>query len=462
MANGNRSWNTNTNGSSVQFPLLATLPIEARNLLAGGLAGIIAKSIVAPLDRIKILYQVSDSTPFRLRDVPRVARSIIEREGPSALWKGNVATMMRVFPYSGIQFMVFDKCKVAFLGERGEESERIRVRRRRRKSAEEEADDSERIRNNNDDRSRAASPTPPSSASLTPIESLVSGMLAGTVSVMCTYPLDMARAQLAVMRKQKKKVAVSSSQSWTKKGLGYVLRSAYQKGGVAGLYRGITPTILGILPYSGMAFTINEQAKRKITQVCHREPTTSERLRCGALSGLFAQSLAYPLEVTRRRMQTIGIVPTSGADSGAVNFAGVLANGSGSVNGAKDLAAAKLPTAKNPLVSSLPPPTMHDTIRSLLETQGIRGFFKGVSMNWIKGPIAFSISFTAFDTVQGWMEEERRRYHLQQLGEGIEVDDCGSEEWLREEVGSEAAWREGQKEEMIRVTVQRRLTSNDD
>jgi hypothetical protein len=34
--------------------------------------------------------------------------------------------------------------------------------------------------------------------------------------------------------------------------------------GVVGLFRGITPTLLGILPYSGIAFAFNEQGKRKV------------------------------------------------------------------------------------------------------------------------------------------------------------------------------------------------------
>ncbi len=35
-----------------------------------------------------------------------------------------------------------------------------------------------------------------------------------------------------------------------------------------------------------------------------------EKMQCGAFSGLVAQTISYPLEVTRRRMQTIGILPS--------------------------------------------------------------------------------------------------------------------------------------------------------
>lgn len=52
------------------------------------------------------------------------------------------------------------------------------------------------------------------------------------------------------------------------------------------------------------------------------------------------------------------------------------------------------------------PPTLMSTIRNLYAEQGLRGFYKGVSMNWMKGPVAFSISFTAYDTVKGLMIKE--------------------------------------------------------
>mmetsp|Transcript_21285 Transcript_21285/g.31601 ORF Transcript_21285/g.31601 Transcript_21285/m.31601 type:complete len:397 (-) Transcript_21285:272-1462(-) len=375
---------TQSNGGKPKVEKLMGLPIELRNLISGGLAGMVAKSIVAPIDRIKILYQIT-ATPFHLRHVPNVAYSIAQTEGLSALWKGNFATMLRVFPYSGIQFMVFDRCKMYFLGQH--ELERLRRRNTRPPSTIKGKmdDDFE------DEAVALLARRKTDKFGLSPLESLLSGMVAGTLSVIITYPLDLTRAQLAVLKKEK-----SSNTTRKTKGFVSVLFGNYRNGGIVGLYRGITPTLLGILPYSGIAFTINEQAKREIQHLTKREPTTVERMQCGAVSGLVAQSLTYPLEVTRRRMQTIGVVPTAGNESST----GVLG---------------KLPGQSNPdTVSSLSspnekhakPPTMMRTMRHVMHEQGIKGFFKGVSMNWIKGPIAFSISFTTFDFIQGLMESE--------------------------------------------------------
>ena len=602
----------NKSGSSptpaVELPLLSTiqsLPKEIRNLLAGGIAGMIAKSFVAPIDRIKILYQVT-SAQFRLRDVPKVAYSIIETEGTAALWKGNTATMIRVFPYSGIQFMMFDYCKVYFLSSSSSQ-------RRRRQLSEGECcyNNDERFneRSDNDGNSSLhqqskkkngdsgahnidysdiagkrhhysenngtntartkTTATPPTTTTthishrgtialqpsdelqqqqqqqegtmnktrkggLTPIESLISGMIgkyptffvvtcssqcthkltliasltAGTVSVLCTYPLDLARAQLAVLRKEKKpnksivaggvgvtagtssssshldkQLGIGGSTKRSSKGIGYVLSHTIQQNGARGLYRGITPTILGILPYSGVAFTINEQAKRQITHIMHRDPTTIERLQCGALSGLFAQTLAYPLEVTRRRMQTIGIVPTSGKESATVNFMGVSqvkpcvdelpvgeTNTTQTTGETATKAKKRQPqqqqsqlhqkTPQQRIPSNInatttvtatqqhhKPPSMITTMRHLLEEQGIRGFYKGVSMNWVKGPIAFSISFTTFDTIQGWIETPYEKEMKKNGNRGSQ---------------GEGGHYYSKNDKAVKMSISRRLTNNDD
>jgi hypothetical protein len=99
-------------------------------------------------------------------------------------------------------------------------------------------------------------------------------------------------------------------------------------------------------------------------------------------------------------MQTIGIVATSGKDT-AVDVVGH--------------AHSRNPAAESAIRAVVPdhPPTMGAIIKELYQEQGIRGFFKGVTLNWFKGPIAFSISFTAFDLLQSWLEtEEERRLRM--------------------------------------------------
>jgi hypothetical protein len=401
----------------------------------------LAKSAVAPVDRIKILYQVTDAH-FRLRDIPTVLRTMIRTEGLVALWKGNGATMMRVFPYSGIQFMVFDYCKSHFLGEHARSSQQqqqlqllVMEETTQKQQQQQQQQQRGKLKKKEEVEKKGGK-----SSGLSPIESLQAGVLAGTVSTLITYPLDVARVQLAVLRRTtatssssvaSSGAAGSSSSSSTMmrghKGIGYVLSASYERGGVLGLYRGITPTLLGMLPYSGIAFTINEQAKRQITHITNREPTTIERLLCGGLSGLFAQTLSYPLEVTRRRMQTIGIVPTTGPES-ATTMVTQFAKANGTATTVAEAAAAAVTTQattattaaqKRQLLARPPPPSMIMTMTHLFNEQGIRGFYKGLTMNWVKGPVAFSISFTAFDTIKGLLETDEERLSRSIVGGGL-------------------------------------------
>lgn len=108
-------------------------------------------------------------------------------------------------------------------------------------------------------------------------------------------------------------------------------------------------------------------------------------MQCGAFAGLVAQTITYPIEVTRRRLQTLGLLGRSG-------------------DTALSAIGSEYGKASATKVSMTSPPNFVSIVKDLYAEQGIRGFFKGVSMNWVKGPIAFSISFTTFDIVQSLME----------------------------------------------------------
>ncbi|BFZ26061.1 hypothetical protein BsWGS_29100 [Bradybaena similaris] len=182
----------------------------------------------------------------------------------------------------------------------------------------------------------------------------LAGSLAGVTSVALTYPLDLCRARMAVTPKE------------TYNHIGQVFMKMIRTEGFFSIYRGFTPTVLGSIPYSGSSFFTYETLK-KLHAETHlgRDPNPIERMCFGAVAGLVGQSASYPLDIVRRRMQTAGITGHSH------DYTSILG-----------------------------------TARSIISEEGfIRGMYKGLSMNWIKGPIAVGISFSTFDTLKHWLRK---------------------------------------------------------
>lgn len=73
-----------------------------KHLAGGAFAGLLAKSITAPLDRVKILLQIREPGFHGHRLLGALA-AIYQKEGIRGLWRGNSATAMRVIPYAAIQ-----------------------------------------------------------------------------------------------------------------------------------------------------------------------------------------------------------------------------------------------------------------------------------------------------------------------------------------------------------------------
>ena len=80
-------------GGSRQFAFI-------KSFLAGGIAGAVAKTVVAPFDRTKILMQVSQMYEWKTyRTVPTAMSEIWRSDGFFGFFRGNGAMVARVFPY---------------------------------------------------------------------------------------------------------------------------------------------------------------------------------------------------------------------------------------------------------------------------------------------------------------------------------------------------------------------------
>ncbi|XP_024962253.1 mitochondrial carrier protein CoAc1 isoform X3 [Cynara cardunculus var. scolymus] len=200
-----------------------------------------------------------------------------------------------------------------------------------------------------------------------PVVDLLAGSAAGGTAVLCTYPLDLARTKLAYQVVDAKSSLGNDSKSIIAQprysGIRNVLVSVYREGGMRGLYRGVGPTLIGILPYAGLKFYIYEELKRHVSE--DQQRSIMMRLSCGALAGLFGQTFTYPLDVVRRQMQV-------------ENLQGSVGGGARHKNTWKGLT-------------------------TIVSQQGWRQLFAGLSINYIKIVPSVAIGFTAYDMMKSWL-----------------------------------------------------------
>jgi Mitochondrial carrier protein len=177
-----------------------------------------------------------------------------KQEGVLALWRGNTANVIRYFPTQALNFAFRDTYKSMFAFKK-------------------ERDGYAKWMAGN----------------------LASGGMAGATSLLFVYSLDYARTRLANDAKSAKGGARQFN------GLIDVYKKTLATDGIAGLYRGFGPSVLGIVVYRGLYFGMYDSIKPVLL--------------VGALEGSFIASFmlgwavttgagiaSYPLDTIRRRM----------------------------------------------------------------------------------------------------------------------------------------------------------------
>ncbi|GIJ88424.1 hypothetical protein Asppvi_007348 [Aspergillus pseudoviridinutans] len=228
--------------------------------IAGGVAGAVSRTIVSPLERLKILLQIQTvgREEYKL-SIWRALVKIGKEEGWRGFMRGNGTNCIRIIPYSAVQFGSYNFYK------------------------------------------KFAEPFP--DAELSPIRRLLCGGAAGITSVTITYPLDIVRTRLSI---QSASFAALGQRSTAEQlpGMFTTMVLIYKnEGGFVALYRGIVPTVAGVAPYVGLNFMTYESVRKYLTPEGDKNPSPWRKLLAGAISGAVAQTCTYPFDVLRRRFQ---------------------------------------------------------------------------------------------------------------------------------------------------------------
>jgi solute carrier family 25 phosphate transporter 23/24/25/41 len=193
----------------------------ARRLVAGGSAGMLACALTYPLDLVRTRLAAQTSTKHY--DGLMHALFLIGREeGARGLYRGIVPTLAGVGPNLAINFAAYE----TFRGMANEHQAKMSL---------------------ND----------PAAVELPPwCISLVCGSSAAVVSATATYPLDLVRRRLQMVR--------TDGVGGARAGMAFTFARVWAKEGFVGFYRGILPEYAKVVPGVSITYAAYEFLKRSI------------------------------------------------------------------------------------------------------------------------------------------------------------------------------------------------------
>ncbi|XP_008805618.1 calcium-dependent mitochondrial ATP-magnesium/phosphate carrier protein 3-like [Phoenix dactylifera] len=277
----------------------------SKYLIAGGVAGAASRTATAPLDRLKVVLQVQTT---RAHVIPAIKD--IWREGHFlGFFRGNGLNVMKVAPESAIRFYTYEMLKDFIVKANGEDKSQIGASGR-----------------------------------------LVSGGLAGAVAQTVIYPMDLVKTRLQTYACEGGKVP----------NLGTLSKDIWLHEGPRAFYRGLVPSLLGIIPYAGIDLAAYETLKdiSKTHILKDSEPGPLVQLGCGTISGALGATCVYPLQVIRTRMQAQCTYSTTAYKG------------------------------------------MSDVFWRTLQHEGFLGFYKGIFPNLLKVVPSASITYLVYETMK--------------------------------------------------------------
>merc|ERR1711988_1117218 len=240
------------------------------NFMLSGVAAGVSKTVAAPIERVKLLVQNQDEMIKQGRldkpysGVVDCVQRTLRTEGVIPFWRGNLANVLRYFPTQALNFAFKDTIKGIF-------------------KTPKDAPQWQKFGTN-----------------------ILSGGVAGSMSLTFVYSLDYARTRLANDAKGK-----GGERQFN--GLIDVYVKTLKTDGIQGLYRGFTISAVGIFIYRGMYFGLYDSLNPILLG---GDPSLVLSFLLGWGVTITSGLMSYPIDTIRRRMMM-----TSGS---AVKYKGSL------------------------------------------------------------------------------------------------------------------------------------------
>jgi len=227
------------------------------DFLIGGVSAAVSKTIVAPIERVKLLLQVQDASSTikpedRYNGIGDCFSRVVKEQGVASLWRGNLANVIRYFPTQALNFAFKDFYKGL---------------------------------------------TPKYDPKTQFIQFLaansMAGGMAGATSLTVVYPLDFGRTRLAA--------DVGSGKEREFSGLVDCLMKTAKKDGPQGLYRGFGISVVGIIAYRAAYFGMFDTGK-PILFPDAKNASVFAMWMFAQFVTVSAGILSYPLDTVRRRL----------------------------------------------------------------------------------------------------------------------------------------------------------------
>eukprot|EP00906_Rhabdomonas_costata_P033413 RCo047099 len=251
--------------SAVEFQHHLSVSYDtAISLVSGAVAGIVSRTLTAPMDRLKTVMQAGLGVPLRPPRLSkaeyklrygggcwRACRHIYREGGWRGFFRGNGTNLVKVIPDEALRYTVKRRITEAITGD-------------------------------------------PDRATLA--QHITAGALSGAVSQAIVYPLETTKTRMTV------------ASGGEYRGILDCMRQTVRHGGLRGFYVGFVPNLAGIIPFQGTYFGFFFFLTGRYEERHEgRKPDPRTQLMYSVAVSTVAVLFSYPFNLVRTKLQMQGV-----------------------------------------------------------------------------------------------------------------------------------------------------------